>query len=125
MLDRVRGAIRWGRSVTAPASPNTPLFGDHDELRDIARHLGRTKVELDRSLLVLRSWARDLSRRLADSRSGLGRADELRALGETVGGLAHNLNIRLPVQKLRSPLTQHRVIVGEKNANDSRHILSL
>jgi CheY-like chemotaxis protein/nitrogen-specific signal transduction histidine kinase len=49
-------------------------------------------VELDRSVLTLRSWARDLNRRLADSRVTLARNDELRSLGETVGGLAHNLN---------------------------------
>jgi hypothetical protein len=40
----------------------------------------------------MRSWARDLGRRLEDSRGTLTRADDLRSLGETVGGLAHNLN---------------------------------
>jgi signal transduction histidine kinase/CheY-like chemotaxis protein len=120
MLDRVRGAIRWGRSGTAPAPPNTPLFGDHDELRDIARHLGRTKVELDRSLLVLRSWARDLARRLADSRSGLGRADELRALGETVGGLAHNLN-----NSLAAILAYAELLLREAQGDTQRRRLSV
>jgi signal transduction histidine kinase len=120
MLDRVRGAIRWGRSGTAPAPPSTPLFGDHDELRDIARHLGRTKVELDRSLLVLRSWARDLSRRLADSRSGLGRADELRALGETVGGLAHNLN-----NSLAAILAYAELLLREAQGDTERRRLSV
>ena len=40
----------------------------------------------------MRSWARDLGRRLAESPRGLSRNEDLRALGETVGGLAHNFN---------------------------------
>jgi CheY-like chemotaxis protein len=43
-------------------------------------------------VLSLKSWARDLGRRLSDSRPPLAGHDDLRTLGETVGGLAHNLN---------------------------------
>src|SRR5262249_21445212 len=65
---------------------------DHEAIQDIARQMSRTKVEIDRSVLALRSWARDLGRRVADSRLSLAGNDDLRTLGETVGGLAHNLN---------------------------------
>jgi CheY-like chemotaxis protein len=54
--------------------------------------MARTKVEIDRSILTLRSWARDLSRRVAESGGGLDHGHDLRSLGETVGGLAHNFN---------------------------------
>ncbi len=93
MLDRVRDRLgRWGRRGPAEATPATLLFADHEEIQDIARQMTRTKVEIDRSVLTMRSWARDLARRLEDSRGSLTRADDLRSLGETVGGLAHNLN---------------------------------
>src|SRR6185295_18977261 len=93
MLERVRETVnRWGRRGHAPAMPATLLFADHDEIQDIARQMARTKVEIDRSVLTMRSWARDLGRRLQDSRGRLSRDDALRSLGETVGGLAHNLN---------------------------------
>ncbi len=84
---------RWiGRREPAAQGDAALLFTDHDEVRDIARQMTRSKIELDRSVLTLRSWARDLGRRLTDSRVSLARNDELRTLGETVGGLAHNLN---------------------------------
>jgi signal transduction histidine kinase len=93
MLERVRGKLtRWGRRPPDEAAPSTLLFADHEAIQDIARQMARTKVELDRSVLTMRSWARDLARRLEDSRGTLTRADDLRSLGETVGGLAHNLN---------------------------------
>src|SRR5215470_9977183 len=93
MLERVREKLTgWGRRPPAEVSPATLLFADHEEIQDIARQMARTKVELDRSVLTMRSWARDLGRRLEDSRGALTRADDLRSLGETVGGLAHNLN---------------------------------
>jgi signal transduction histidine kinase/CheY-like chemotaxis protein len=93
MLDQVRRRVgQWIRRDAEPAAPHTLLFADHEAIQDIARQMGRTKVQLDRSVLTLRSWARDLGRRLADSRLSLGRNDDLRTLGETVGGLAHNLN---------------------------------
>jgi signal transduction histidine kinase/CheY-like chemotaxis protein len=93
MIQRVRRKVgEWIRRDAEAASANPLLFTDHEEIQDIARQLSRTKVELDRSVLTLRSWARDLGRRLAESRGGLPQADELRALGETVGGLAHNFN---------------------------------
>src|SRR5438067_13466219 len=93
MFERARERVaRWmGRMPGQPAAA-TLLFADHEEIQDIARQMARTKVELDRSVLAMRSWARDLTRRLEDSRSTLSRADDLRSLGETVGGLAHNLN---------------------------------
>ena len=93
MLERVRETLTrmTGRTPEAP-TPATLLFADHDEIQDIARQMARTKVEIDRSVLTMRSWARDLMRRLEDSRGTLTRADDLRSLGETVGGLAHNLN---------------------------------
>ena len=96
MLEGVRRTVaRWvgGGGASEPPAPDHPLlFADHEEIRDIARHLARSKVELDRSLLTLRSWARDLSRRLEDSPGGIGRSVDLRTLGETVGGLTHNFN---------------------------------
>ncbi|HET7873889.1 MAG TPA: response regulator [Methylomirabilota bacterium] len=93
MIQRVRRKVwQWIRRDAEEATANPLLFTDHEEIQDIARQMARTKVELDRSVLTLRSWARDLARRLAESRGGLARADELRALGETVGGLAHNFN---------------------------------
>jgi signal transduction histidine kinase len=93
MLERVRDKLTRlaGRPAETP-TPATLLFADHDEIQDIARQMARTKVEIDRSVLTMRSWARDLMRRLEDSRGTLTRADDLRSLGETVGGLAHNLN---------------------------------
>jgi signal transduction histidine kinase/ActR/RegA family two-component response regulator len=96
MLEGVRRTVaRWvGRGgASEPLAADHPLlFADHEEIRDIARHLARSKVELDRSLLTLRSWARDLSRRLDESPGGIGRTVDLRTLGETVGGLTHNFN---------------------------------
>jgi signal transduction histidine kinase/ActR/RegA family two-component response regulator len=93
MLKRARVRVsRWIRREAADPSAKSLLFADHDEIRDIARQMTRTKVQLDRSVLMLRSWARDLGRQLTDSRHALTRKDELHTLGETVGGLAHNLN---------------------------------
>jgi C4-dicarboxylate-specific signal transduction histidine kinase len=43
-------------------------------------------------VLTLRSWARDLNRRLDESPDSVGRSVDLRTLGETVGGLTHNFN---------------------------------
>ena len=83
---------RWVRRELPEPPPKTPLFADHDEIQDVARQMTRTKVELERSVLNLRSWGRDLGRRLTDSQLAVDRHDELRTLGETVGGLAHNLN---------------------------------
>lgn len=80
-------------SREAPEAPAYPLlFADHEEIKDIARQMLRTKTELDRSVLALRGWARDLTRRLEQDPAALGRGVDLRALGETVGGLAHNFN---------------------------------
>jgi signal transduction histidine kinase len=93
MLERVRQRVgRWLGRDPHEAGPDALLFADHEEIRDIARQIRRTKVEMDRSVLSMRSWARDLGRRLAEGPRGLSRDEDLRALGETVGGLAHNFN---------------------------------
>ena len=93
MLERARHRIgKWMHREADEVAPHAHLFADHEEIQDIARQMARTKVQMDRSVLTLRGWARDLGRRLADSRVSLSRNDDLRTLGETVGGLAHNLN---------------------------------
>ncbi|HTY81062.1 MAG TPA: response regulator [Candidatus Bathyarchaeia archaeon] len=93
-MGRVRERFgKWIRRSAEPPAPRNPLlFADHEEIQDIARQMARTKVEIDRSILTLRSWARDLSRRVAESSGGLEQGHDLRSLGETVGGLAHNFN---------------------------------
>jgi hypothetical protein len=72
-VGRVREIFgKWIRRGTEPPVPQNPLlFTDHEEIKDIARQMARTKVEIDRSILTLRSWARDLSRRVAET-VGLG-----------------------------------------------------
>jgi len=93
MLEELRRKVAQWVARDAPETPADPLlFADHEEIRDIARQMSRTKVELDRSVLALRSWARELTRRLDESPAPLGRTIDLRTLGETVGGLAHNFN---------------------------------
>jgi signal transduction histidine kinase/CheY-like chemotaxis protein len=93
MIKRVGERVgRWIRREPPAAVPDALLFADLEEIQDIARQIRRTKVEIDRSVLTMRSWARDLGRRLAEAPRGLTRNEDLRALGETVGGLAHNFN---------------------------------
>jgi signal transduction histidine kinase/CheY-like chemotaxis protein len=93
MLERARHRIsKWIHREAEEVSAHALLFTDHEEIQDIARQMARTKIQMDRSVLTLRGWARDLGRRLADSRASLSGSDDLRTLGETVGGLAHNLN---------------------------------
>jgi CheY-like chemotaxis protein/signal transduction histidine kinase len=93
MLDELRRRVSRLLGREAPAAPDSPLLiADHEQIRDIARQMHRAKVELDRSVLTLRQWARDMSRRLDGSRDSVGARTDLRALGETVGGLAHNFN---------------------------------
>jgi signal transduction histidine kinase len=121
MIQRVRQKVgKWIRRDAVEAPPETLLFADHEEIQDISRQMARTKVELDRSVLTLRSWARDLGRRLADSRGGLGRTDELRALGETVGGLAHNFN-----NSLAAILAYTELMIRETQGDGARRRLSL
>ncbi|MET0852757.1 MAG: hypothetical protein ABW020_16595, partial [Candidatus Rokuibacteriota bacterium] len=81
-----------GRPAAAESPAYPLIFADHAEIRDIAQQLARTKIELDRSVLGLRGWARDLSRRLGEAPAQVEQGVDLRALGETVGGLAHNFN---------------------------------
>src|SRR6266481_873259 len=93
MIKRVREHMgRWIRRDPRELPPEALLFADHEEIQDIARQIRRTKVEMDRAVLAMRSWARDLGRRLAEAPRGLSRGEDLRVLGETVGGLAHNFN---------------------------------
>ena len=92
MRQRVSRLVGKATEPPEPAPAYPLLFSDHEEIKDIARQMGRTKVELDRSILALRGWSRDLARRLEESPEVLGRSIDLRALGETVGGLAHNFN---------------------------------
>jgi signal transduction histidine kinase/CheY-like chemotaxis protein len=123
MLERLRQRVgQWlGRDGNAgQMSPATLLFADHDEIQDIARQMTRSKVELDRSVLTLRSWARDLGRRLTDSRLTLGGNDELRTLGETVGGLAHNLN-----NSLAAILAYAEFMLREKQTEAARRRLTV
>src|SRR5262245_62221710 len=92
MAEPVRRRFGWWRRREVPEPPPTALFADHEEIQDIARQMTRTKGELDRSVLALRGWARNLGRHLTDAGLATGRRQDPQALGETVGGLAHNLN---------------------------------
>src|SRR4029453_18894448 len=97
MIKRVREQVgRWMRRDAGATAPDALLFADHEEIRDISRQIRRTKIEMDRSVLSMRSWARDLGRRLAESPRGLSRNEDLRALGETVGGPPPNLKTPRP-----------------------------
>lgn len=121
MLERIRHRVgRWIHRDAGEASPNALLFADHDEIQDIARQMTRTKVQLDRSVLTLRSWARDLGRRLTDSHLTLARNDELRTLGEAVGGLAHNLN-----NSLAAILAYAEMMLREAQAEGARRRLTV
>src|SRR5690242_19074013 len=93
MIKRVREHMgRWIRRDAREIRPEALLFAYHGEIEDIARRIGRAKVEMARAVRAMRSWARVLGRRLAAAPRGLSRGEDLRALGETVGGLAHNFN---------------------------------
>ena len=92
------------------------MFTDHDEIQDIARQMTRTKAELERSALTLRSWARDLGRRLTAG----DHHDELRALGETVRGVAHNLN-----NSLASILAYAEMMLRDQQTDTARRRLGV
>ncbi len=96
------------------------MFADHDEIQDVARQMTRTKVELERSVLTLRSWARDLGRRLTHSSLTVDRHEDLRALGETVGGLAHNLN-----NSLAAILAYAEMMLREQQTDTARRRLGV
>jgi signal transduction histidine kinase/CheY-like chemotaxis protein len=121
MLERVRHRVgRWVRRDAGETSPHTLLFADHDEIQDIARQMTRTKVQLERSVLALRSWARDLDRRLTVSQLSRGPHDELRTLGETVGGFAHNLN-----NSLAAVLAYAEMMLREKQMETAQRRLTV
>jgi signal transduction histidine kinase/ActR/RegA family two-component response regulator len=117
-VGRVRKRLgKWLRRGAEPAAPKNPLlFADHEEIQDIARQMARTKVELDRSILTLRSWARDLSRRVAENGGGIDQGHDLRSLGETVGGLAHNFN-----NSLAAILAYTELLLRDAAANSTAH----
>jgi two-component system, cell cycle sensor histidine kinase and response regulator CckA len=119
VLNRARRRmVRWIRRDPPAPSPRALLYADHDEIRDIARQLARTKVELERSALGLRSWARDLGRRLTDADLAVSGHDELRALGESVGGIAHNLN-----NSLAAILAYAEIMLRDKQTEPSHRRL--
>ena len=98
MLEAVRARVsRWIGGQRPEPAADPLLVGGHEEIRDVARQLVRTRTDMDRSLLALRGWARQLQRRLEDRPDALGRSLDLRTLGETVGGLTHNFNNSLAV----------------------------
>ena len=121
MLDGLRQKVGdWFRPEPPAASPASLLYTDHEEIQDIARQMARTKVELDRSVLTLRSWARDLGRRLAESPESLEREGGLGTLGETVGGLAHNFN-----NSLAAILAYTELMLREPQPEPSRRRLTV
>src|SRR5215831_15159455 len=121
MLEKVRQRVdRWIRRTPEEVPPHALLFADHEGIRDIARQLTRTKLQLDRSVLALRSWGRDLSHRLDDSRVTLSAGEDLRTLGETVGGLAHNLN-----NSLAAILAYAEMMLREQHADGTRRRITV
>src|SRR5262249_18262655 len=121
VVERGGGGGAGGRGGgEEPPSPAILVVADHEEIQDSARQMARTKVEIDRSVLTMRSWARDLGRRLEDSRGALTRADDLRSLGETVGGLAHNLN-----NSLAAILAYAELMLRESQTPASKRRLSV
>ncbi|MCI0548035.1 MAG: response regulator [Candidatus Rokubacteria bacterium] len=93
MLERFRRGV--GRLVRGgvPVDPMPPvLLADHEEIRDISRQLTRTRVDMERTVMALRSWARDASRRVDEVGAPIPPIADVRAVYETVGGLAHNFN---------------------------------
>jgi signal transduction histidine kinase/CheY-like chemotaxis protein len=103
-----------------PEPPRALLFADHEEIQDIARQMTRTKAELDRSVLALRSWARNLGRHLTDAGPATGRQEDLHALGETVGGMAHNLN-----NSLATILAYAEMMLREEPAQSAQRRLTV
>jgi signal transduction histidine kinase/CheY-like chemotaxis protein len=120
-MERVRRHIgRWRPQQLSEPPAQTVMFSDHEEIQDIARQMAHTKAELDRSVLTLRSWARDVGRRLAPSGLAEARDGELRALGETVGGLAHNLN-----NSLAAILAYAEMMLREEQTDRARRRLGV
>jgi CheY-like chemotaxis protein len=68
------------------------MFSGHEEIPAIAGRLRALGAQLDRSLYDLRGWWSELTLRLEPTRDELARTRNLRSLGDTVGGLAHNFN---------------------------------
>jgi len=121
MLERVRQKLtRWAGRSPDKALDSALLFASHEEVQDIARQMARTKVEMDRSVLSMRSWARDLARRLEDSRGKFTHTADLRSLDETVGGFAHNLN-----NSLAAILGHAELMLGETHTEVAKRRLSV
>lgn len=81
-----------------PAGGSIPSLPPADQSQVVAsveitaRRIRALKSEMDRSLSVLRAWAVQLDRRLQAVQGGRGESEGLHALGQIVGGTAHNLN---------------------------------
>lgn len=98
MRRRIRDSLsRWTsrlsrRSLppTTPIDPGPTLSSA--EIQRNALAVRDLKAEMDRSLAILRAWAVQLDRRLRAPQEGRAESEGLRALGQMVGGMAHNLN---------------------------------
>lgn len=68
------------------------MLTGHEEISVIAGRLRALKSEMDRSFYDLRVWSGALAQRIGPLQDELARTRNLRTLGDTVGGLAHNFN---------------------------------
>ena len=120
-MERMRQRIaRWARRGRPEPQAGSFMFADPDEIQDVARQMTRTKAELEHSVTALRGWARDLGRRLEPQNLSGERRDELRTLGETVGGLAHNLN-----NSLAAILAYAEMMLREEQTERARRRLTV
>jgi CheY-like chemotaxis protein len=88
----MRGVLRRGDVDAGIASIDPMMLSGHEDILTVSRRLQIVKSEIDRSLYELRDWSRELEQRLDPLQDELVRTRNLRTLGETVGGLAHNFN---------------------------------
>lgn len=68
------------------------MLSGHEEIPSIVSRMTALKAQMDRSLYELRAWSREVAGRLGPLQDELSQTRNLRALGVTVGGLAHNFN---------------------------------